>query len=117
MKSERQSRSRFGCFIGKVRDLEFILLIYVIKKPLVNNDQNLEKIWLKFNFNMTKFTSVWRIGFMGMYLRKWILLLHMYSRNAYVHMYLPIYQNLYMNVHHQIIHDSQKVELTQMWIN
>lgn len=31
-------------------------------------------------------------------------------------MYVFIYQNLYMNVHHQIIHDSQKVELTQMWI-
>ena len=54
---------------------------------------------------------------MGMYLRKLIPLLHMYSRNAYVHMYLPIYQNLYMNVHHQIIHDSQKVGLTHMWIN
>ena len=53
---------------------------------------------------------------MEMYLSKLIPLLHIYSRNTYVHMYVFIYQNLYMNVHHQIIHDSQKVELTQMWI-
>lgn len=35
------------------------------------------------------------------------------------HMYIcmcPYIKNLYMNVHHQIIHDSPKVELTQMWI-